>query len=307
MGMFDSLLNLSRQQMNFMTPPQPPMHKGMFGLHGTARDVLGLLGDALLMGGGGQPVYSLGRQNERVGDALLGMKDDPLKAIAGVAGVDRAAGERYYDSYLDSQDREATRNQNQQNFNTTTEFNRTKEGNDNTAKHLPSLAGYITSSNEKTWPQIRERVLSASKRLGVTLPYDLPEQYDPTVAAAYKDIAINPQAAANLAATNNYRTATIGLRDRGLDITETNSNKPKAVGSYTRDDGKKVIIFDDGTERESAGKVMPTGRRRRGGASASPAPAAANSDAPPPPRRVGDRIRFPDGSIHESKDGKTWS
>jgi hypothetical protein len=47
-------------------------HKGLFGVKGTLRDVLGTLGDALLVGGGGQAIYRPQKEKEKVSDALVG-------------------------------------------------------------------------------------------------------------------------------------------------------------------------------------------------------------------------------------------
>lgn len=47
-------------------------HKGMFGLKGTMRDILGTLGDAMLIGGGGKAMYTPQKQQERMGDAMVG-------------------------------------------------------------------------------------------------------------------------------------------------------------------------------------------------------------------------------------------
>jgi len=58
-----------------------PQHKGMFGVKGTLRDVLGLVGDSLLMGGGGKAMYQPARQREKESDALQGFTQNPQAAI----------------------------------------------------------------------------------------------------------------------------------------------------------------------------------------------------------------------------------
>lgn len=51
-----------------VTRPEP--HKGMFGVKGTLRDILGTLGDAFLVNAGRDPVYSTRRQAEKYSDAI---------------------------------------------------------------------------------------------------------------------------------------------------------------------------------------------------------------------------------------------
>lgn len=90
-------------QMAQQAPPEeeivasgrPPYErKGMFGIKGTARDVLGLLGDAFLVQGGADPLYRKVRDQERQADALRGFGEDPYGSIealnkAGFADVSR--------------------------------------------------------------------------------------------------------------------------------------------------------------------------------------------------------------------------
>ena len=66
-------------------------HKGMFGLKGTLRDVLGLLGDSFLVGSGHASEYDKVRQREREGDAMAGFTQDPSGAAERLSGVNPAA------------------------------------------------------------------------------------------------------------------------------------------------------------------------------------------------------------------------
>lgn len=61
--------------------------KGMFGVKGTLRDVLGALGDAFLVQGGADPMYSKRRERERQGDAMFGAAEDPMQAAERLAAA----------------------------------------------------------------------------------------------------------------------------------------------------------------------------------------------------------------------------
>ena len=54
-----------------------PVHKGLFGVKGTLRDVLGFIGDAYT----GNGRYADIRRRERMGDAARGFQDDPRGSI----------------------------------------------------------------------------------------------------------------------------------------------------------------------------------------------------------------------------------
>ena len=62
--------------------------RGMFGMKGTLRDVLGVLGDAFLMQSGNAPIYAPRRRQEQISDAMAGYADKPLEAIERVAYYD---------------------------------------------------------------------------------------------------------------------------------------------------------------------------------------------------------------------------
>lgn len=60
--------------------------KGMFGVKGTLRDVLGILGDAFLVQSGNKPVYMPTRQQEWLEDRMVGFSNDPIAAAERVGG-----------------------------------------------------------------------------------------------------------------------------------------------------------------------------------------------------------------------------
>jgi hypothetical protein len=66
--------------------------KGMFGVKGTLRDILGLVGDAFLVQGGNKPMYAPHRQQERISDAMAGFSVDPVAAGERVANYDAGLG-----------------------------------------------------------------------------------------------------------------------------------------------------------------------------------------------------------------------
>ena len=69
-------------------------HKGMFGVKGTFRDILGLMGDAFLVQSGNKPVYAPQRKLERMQDAMDLYLRNPTDGIAAMATVDPDAAYR---------------------------------------------------------------------------------------------------------------------------------------------------------------------------------------------------------------------
>lgn len=66
------------------------VHHGMFGIHGTLRDVLGTFGDALLIGSGNKPIYAPVREQEKLSDAMAGFTQNPQAAAERLGGVSPA-------------------------------------------------------------------------------------------------------------------------------------------------------------------------------------------------------------------------
>lgn len=81
-------------------------HRGMFGLKGTLRDVIGLVGDAFLVQGGADAIYGPKRDQERMSDAIAGMSVNERAAIERVAGLNPAAAQKMLDDYLVRQQNE---------------------------------------------------------------------------------------------------------------------------------------------------------------------------------------------------------
>lgn len=54
----------------------PYERKGLFGIKGTARDILGILGDAFLVQSGNKPMYAPIRERERIADGMRGFTED---------------------------------------------------------------------------------------------------------------------------------------------------------------------------------------------------------------------------------------
>ena len=78
-------------------------HKGMFGVKGTLRDVLGLVGDAFLIQSGNNPVYTPHKRQEEMSDAIAGFTEDPLAAIERVAAVNPGAAQAMMEQYRTNQ------------------------------------------------------------------------------------------------------------------------------------------------------------------------------------------------------------
>lgn len=96
-------LQAKPEQIQAMQPLEGlPKHKGLFGMKGTLRDVIGIIGDSLLVGSGGKAIYAPHKQQERIGDAMVGFAGSPkdqLAAIQRVAVHDQELAQRMLEKY----------------------------------------------------------------------------------------------------------------------------------------------------------------------------------------------------------------
>lgn len=163
------------ERMAMASAMQAPEHKGLFGLKGTFRDVLGVLGDAFLLNEGRDPLYRAQRQQEKLGDAFQGFDQDPLGAIQRIGGVDAALGQKYYGDYLDSRDRQAKLAQDAQ-----------LEGYKGEGAFATRMGGLFGAANEKTYPALlaNARKLAEARGYGHLLD-GLPDVYDENAVKAW--------------------------------------------------------------------------------------------------------------------------
>lgn len=86
----DDRIAPSRDEMKEILP-----REGKFGVKGTLRDILGIVGDGFLVQSGNKAVYQPRREQEQMADAMYGFTDNPLQAIErlNAAGYGKEAAE----------------------------------------------------------------------------------------------------------------------------------------------------------------------------------------------------------------------
>lgn len=98
---------VSRRQEEQEPTPELLKRKGMFGVKGTMRDILGVLGDAFLAQGGGKAVYAPQRDKERQGSAQYGFTDNPMAAIERLGEIDPEGARALYEQVAKQQQAQA--------------------------------------------------------------------------------------------------------------------------------------------------------------------------------------------------------
>ncbi len=242
-------------QQNGGVPPMAPMqHRGLFGLKGTPRDILGILGDALMMSSGMNPLYTPQRQGEKISDALTGLDQNPLDAIAKISAINPALGQKYLEQHQENlRKAEAARTESaryereyglkKDQF----EFTKDKEGYDRFKDVQPSLFKFIGDATPQTWPMVRQKAMTVAGRYNVALPIDLPEQFDPSISTAYSTFSVNPNTVMQVDSSNQRSQAQLAMSEKRYQET-VRSNK---VDEAQED--KRITIAETNAENRNNG------------------------------------------------------
>ena len=151
---------------------QQPLNSGLirngtFSLGHTGGNILGLLGDALLVGSGKQPMYQPRLDAARAGQALQGFDTDPMGAVQRYAAIDpekaaalgvkvidqqnEAADKKFRERYYDDQHRESV---------------------------IGTNLSLLGTANKDNYPAIKAQIEQNFAKEGIDFP-SLPDAYDP--------------------------------------------------------------------------------------------------------------------------------
>lgn len=172
--------SLSTAQQAALQPVEGvPERKGMFGIKGTLRDILGLVGDSLIGGAGGNLIYTPQRRKEDISDAMVGFSGTPkdqLAAIQRVGLLDPALAQQMYQQYNANQlaiDNQAIQ---KDRYGVAADDSRAKSRNDG-YKLLAQAYNGMTADNYD--PQTIQSIVDD---YGLPSGFDAPPTFDPKVA-----------------------------------------------------------------------------------------------------------------------------
>jgi hypothetical protein len=175
-----------------------PQHKGLFGIHGTLRDIIGGLGDAFLVQSGNKPLYSIQRQQEKEGDAMRDFVSNPLAAVQRLAQENPELAAKIYDDYQQT----------------------SRVGRDADEKYTGTVTDralrLLAAANKDNYPQIKDQITRYLGARGVTLPFDLPDAYDEQAISGIRQAAVPVNQQIDDSAIADYRQRTGDLTESRL-------------------------------------------------------------------------------------------
>lgn len=237
---------ISPQDMyNLQNPEGLPQHTGMFGTRGTLRDVLGTIGDALLMQGGHQAVYRPQRQQEQIADAMVGFNStNPDVQRAAIARVGLRNHELAHKLQQDM-DQDAMRKQQIQAMSEYRNSQKAAVG----EKMISNALGYLSSPSipddkkAEVYKAMHPRLINIAKRYGVIDPNDDGEDYLPS---DYNNMAM---AAVGAEGYNTKDRIANDLRQQSVNIRGKHYQNQDEVAKQNAD-----------TNRARVGAILANGR-----------------------------------------------
>jgi hypothetical protein len=263
----------------------PIEHKGMFGVKGTLRDILGLLGDSYLMVKGRNPYYAGIRRQELLGDQLAGRyQDNPdenfinnpevaLRRMAEVGLGNEALS--FYKDYGANKRADATL---QRQLDRDAQL--ADQGLVTTQKNIQTILArtYGGITDEETLKQFNAAAEERLKkyRMEYLLPA-LPKNLDQ----------------AKKWGLDTYRANRLEDFDESLE----NQRRGQDISASTTRRGQDIRSADT---RRGQDLTHTRGMAKKSGGRSAP-------EIPPrPPKGKNDAIRSPSGATFISRDGKTW-
>lgn len=159
-------------------------HKGMFGVKGTLRNVLGVLGDAFLIQGGAKPIYAPTRQREREGDAMAGYTQSPRSAVERMTAVNPELAQNMGDSVARQ---ELARAQQE-----AIQAQRRAALREKGIGIVSQFLGADGMSDPETYKRFRPQIQKIIDQYGLSDVYNLPEEYDPSYSSVAASAGLDP-------------------------------------------------------------------------------------------------------------------
>lgn len=185
--------------------------KGMFGMKGTIRDVVGLLGDAFLVQSGNKPMYAPQRQQEKLGSAIYQANQDPTAAADRAAIIDPETGLKMYN---DIADRDLVR----QRYEAQLAQQKLAQA-DKGYKIRAAFAG--TLKDAASFAKGRKTLMAINDKYG--LEGDIPEEYDQAAVSQLYDWGIDPVNREKLIDADERRAVQTRQGDARIGVAQQNA------------------------------------------------------------------------------------
>lgn len=310
----DILSRIPGAQETFGVPSvlgSPQQHKSPLGIGGKARDILGGIGDALLIAHGHDPSYAPKRMREQVGDALPGLLgNDPSGTIQQIMQINPELGF----SLL-----QAVQKNEIESRKATAQINKDQVGQDKDLLEMTDRARSIASrmfsmapNTPEDWARTKAAVLQMYKNRGITDYPEIPDER-PTDPNWFENYGMTADQKGRLDETYRRDNANVAIQTGRLhqQAIATAARTAQQATNTAADalQGAARTVVEAGKVGVSAANTQQRAEKAglSGGTSAKP---AGNSSPPAdqfPPNKYSNRtVSFGSKGLWHS-DGSKWT
>lgn len=238
-------------------------------------NILGAIGDSLLIGSGADPIYRKHLEQLRQSEAAEGFTQDPRHAAERLNFVTPGAGEKMWDSAQDNERLNAAAQQ--QAANTASIIQARKELSDKNFDERQ--AAFMGAANKDTWPKIRNKIIADYAARGRELPVELPEDYDAAKIALTQRYGIDPDKQATIDGTADYRRRMLGYRYAAEEGRNDRAEKTLSV-RQSEGEATRRARAEEAARRRQWDLDHPKGKGGRRAGSATPVQGSVGVSAP---------------------------
>lgn len=276
-GALGLLLGQGQQNQPRQSYPANPDSAGnIFGIHGKFGDILGKLGDALLIGAGADPIYAANKRRQAMAGAMTNYDpDNPMPNIQQMLGVDAPTALsliKEWDVHRKSKAEEADKI-----------ADNDRKSIELSGKGRPIFGAMANTANAGNWALLKPQLDRVNKAYG--LGNDIPDVYSDDWKSRMFNQGIDPK--------DKYTTDAL-IGDRGVkNRIAADRLGVEAAGVRARAAAIKAGVNDDTTDnietnRHNKATEAKPGRGHSGGPSAS---VQAKAGGGAPAKFVGNKIR----------------
>lgn len=251
----------------------PYQFKGRFGIKGTARDILGTIGDALLLQAGRQPIYAPQRQQEREAMALQDFTKNPSDAIQALSRVNPKMAVELQAAMASQKNAELA---SQRMFRDSTEkYNNIV---------IDRALGMLRTAKPDNYSAVSKTVKNYLQAKGVEAPFELPDTYDADAINSALMFGVAPKTQyteekkdERLVTTEGGKNARAAARNKttlqAAGISQAGQNERTLLREDRQD--RRLTITEAGKDRRTEKKggalaaILGGGNTQNGGGTAS--------------------------------------
>ena len=255
-SVLDALVGRNAPIQPVNTPQSPlvsmdltaPEHKGLFGMKGNLRNIIGALGDALA----GNHYYAGTKQGEREQDAMINFAGNPLSAVQAMANVNPDKAFAMQQQLSQQEEQRQVKEQRAMLARLQAEVLKDKG-----RSVLGSLAAAVSKSSDpnKNWKAALPQLRSVNERYDLGI--DIPEEFDPDQAGMFTYSGLSPdqgidneRADKNLSSTIDDRKVRQGIAQERLGISRSSAASAASNRSASLAERQRHNRETEATSRE---------------------------------------------------------